>query len=81
MTRFPKEMTEMVFITPCMATTTFRISISRILLGRLSAAMAGCGKSIWKSIVPDCMNGFFFPVSCMTIWRKQIKSAGIVWNR
>ena len=70
----------MASIILCMATTTFRISISQILLGRLSATMAGCGKLTWRSIAPDCTNGCFFLVSCTTIWQKQIKSAGIVWN-
>ena len=28
----------------------------------------------------ECTNGSSSPANCMTIWRKQIKSAGIVWN-
>ena len=77
MTRFPKEMTE----NGIHYTLHGDYYFPDLDLPDSPAAMAGCGKPIWKSIVPDCMNGFFFPVSCMTIWRKQIKSAGIVWNR
>ena len=35
------------------------------------ATTAGCVKRIWRNIVPDSMNGFFCPGSCMSIWQKS----------
>ena len=77
--KLPIEMTETAFTAHYMETITSRIFQPLILI-QPSAIMAGCARHIWRSIVPDYTLVWFYPASCMSIWQKLTRSAGIAWN-